>query len=128
MNPSVARRVDLRQEYRHVAGQRQSPIPMMHPTPKQVSWLLVDLCEKVGFSMAIRDEERFQKVALQGPDAFTDAVLAAEGLTPNEEKQMRRALNVFVSARFAQWDAEGGDDRIRLMPDPQPTSESNKFQ
>lgn len=89
---------------------RRSAAPMNHPTPNQVSWLLVDLCEKAGYSMAIRDNERFQAVAVQGPDAFSDAVLAAEGITPELNKQLRRGLNKLVAARFAQWEAESSTE------------------
>lgn len=58
--------------------------------------------------MAIRDIERFRSVVLQGPDVFTDALLAAEGIAPDVDKQRRRDLATFIAARFAQWEAESG--------------------
>jgi hypothetical protein len=75
---------------------------MRRPNPKQINWLLVDLCEKRGFSMALRDRARFEALVEEGPDLFADAVLAAEGIRLEEEKQMRREIRAFVAARFAQ--------------------------
>ena len=75
--------------------------------------------------MAIRDNERFQAVAVQGPDAFTDAVLAAEGITPELNKQLRRGLNKLVAARFAQWEAESSTEQFAALEPPPPASISD---
>ena len=53
----------------------------------EVGWLLTDLCEKLGFGMAIRDPDRFRELVPLGPDQFADAVLDAEGLNPDHEKR-----------------------------------------
>ncbi len=73
----------------------------------EVGWLLTDLCEKLGFSMAIRDPDRFQELVPLGPDQFADAVLDAEGLNPDHEKQVRRHVRELVAARFARWKETG---------------------
>ena len=53
--------------------------------------------------MAIRDPARFEALVEHGPEVFADVVLAAEGILPEEEKQMRREMRTFVASRFAQW-------------------------
>jgi hypothetical protein len=42
-----------------------------------------------------------------GPDQFADAVLDAEGLNPDHEKQVRRHVRELVAARFARWKETG---------------------
>jgi hypothetical protein len=81
---------------------------MNGPGAKEIYRLLADLCEDLGFSMAVRDLPRFEKLVEHGPEVFADAVLAAEGIRPDEEKQMRREIRAFVAARFAHWE-EGVD-------------------
>ena len=95
----------------------------MEPNPKDIEWLLKDLCTKLGFSMAVRDPDRFIALAQQGPHIFADAVLLAEGLDPNDptlEKRLRRGVHEFVAARFERWTS-------RATPDQQldPSAESD---
>ena len=85
----------------------------MEPNPKDIEWLLEDLCTKLGFSMAGRDPDRFLALAHQGPHSFADAVLLAEGLDPNDptlEKRFRRGVHEFVAARFERWASRGTPD------------------
>ena len=114
--------------WRRASEPERSAAPMRQPSPNQVYWLLVDLCEKSGSRMAIRDIDRFQAVVIHGPDVFTDAVLTAEGIAPDVDKQMRRELNTFVAARFVQWegesDAEQGCSSERTDCAPVPFSAS----
>jgi hypothetical protein len=84
---------------------------MMEPDPKEVAWLLQDLCTQLGYSMATREPERFIELVPQGPDSFADAVLRAEGLDPTLEKRLRRDVRQFVAARFERWAA--GDARTQ---------------
>ena len=69
----------------------------------QVAWLLNDLCVQLGHCSAGREQERFEQLVSLGPDAFADAVLIAEGINPEYEKQLRREAHDFVAARFALW-------------------------
>jgi hypothetical protein len=83
---------------------------MIEPDPKQVAWLLQDLCTQLGYSMAMRQPERFIQLVHTGPDSFADAVLLAEGLDPAREKRQRRDIRQFVATRFERWAAGGGQD------------------
>jgi hypothetical protein len=75
----------------------------MAPNPEDVEWLLHDLCTKFGYSIAIRQPDRFLQLVHQGSDGFADAVLVAEGLDPTLEKRLRRDVREFVAARFERW-------------------------
>ena len=74
---------------------------------KRVAWLLEELCTELGHCSAARDQARFESLVGRGADAFADAVLAAEGINPEHDKEARRELRSFVGERFARWDAEG---------------------
>lgn len=71
----------------------------MEPDPRDVEWLLQDLCTQFGFSLAVREPERFIGLVRNGPDNFSDAVLLAEGL----DLRLRRDVRQFVAARFERW-------------------------
>jgi hypothetical protein len=84
---------------------------MMEPSPKEVAWLLQDLCTQLGYGLAMLQPERFIELVPKGPDSFADAVLLAEGLDPTLEKRLRRDVRQFVAARFERLAAGGGQDR-----------------
>ena len=87
----------------------------MEPSPKDIEWLLEDLCTKLGFSMAVRDPDRFIALAHQGPHIFADAVLLAEGLDPTDptlEKRLRRGVHEFAAARFERWASRAANQRL----------------
>ena len=73
----------------------------------RVSWLLDDLCVKLGCCSAAREQARFEGLVDSGPEVFADAVLVAEGLNPDTDKQSRREVLEFVAARFARWNPAG---------------------
>ena len=75
--------------------------------PTKVGWLLQDLCVELGHCSAAREPERFEQLVPLGADTFADAVLAAEGINPEYEKQLRNEVRQFVAARFARWDPAG---------------------
>ena len=81
----------------------------MEPNPKEVASLLQDLCTQLGYSLAMRQPERFIELP-KGSDNFADAVLLAEGLDPTLEKRLRRDIRQFVAARFERWAAGGDQD------------------
>lgn len=71
-----------------------------------VHWLLVDLCEKSGYSMAVRNPESFVPLVAEGPEHFADAVLVTEGLDPQTmDKRQRIGVVRFVTERFELWAA-----------------------
>jgi len=82
----------------------------MEPDPKEVTRLLQDLCTQLGYSLAMRQPERFIELVPKGPDSFAEAVLLAEGLDPTVEKRLRRDIRQFVAVRFDRWAARGGED------------------
>ena len=94
---------------------RQADLIRMEPDPKDVEWLLEDLCTTFGFSMAVRDADRFIPLVHQGPDTFADTVLLAEGLDPTSEKRLRRDVREFVAARFERWTSQSAPNQ-RLNP------------
>jgi hypothetical protein len=99
----------------------------METNPKDVEWLLHDLCTKLGFSMAVRDPERFVALAHQGPQVFADAVLLAEGLDPNDpalDKRLRGGVHEFVAARFEHWTSRAAPDQL---PDPPAESDDRRM-
>ena len=74
-----------------------------HQTQKErVEWLLNDLCEQLGYSMAVREPEKFESLVAEGPESFADAVLVIEGLDPQVEKHLRQTVRSFVAERFAR--------------------------
>jgi hypothetical protein len=98
----------------------------METNPKDIEWLLHDLCTKLGFSMAVRDPDRFIALAHEGPDIFADAVLLAEGLDPNDpglDKRLRRGVHEFVATRFERWASRGAFDQ---PPDPSADSDDDQ--
>ena len=52
----------------------------MEPGLNDIERLLEDLCTTHGFSLAVRDAERFIALVHEGPEIFADSVLLAEGL------------------------------------------------
>src|SRR5687767_760724 len=87
----------------------------MEPNPKDIEWLLEDLSTKLGFSMAVREPDRFIALAHQGPHIFADAVLLAEGLDPTDptlEKRLRSGVHEFVAARFERWASRAANQRL----------------
>jgi hypothetical protein len=75
---------------------------------ERLAWLLRDLCTQLGYSMAVRDPARFRRLVALGAEVFADAVLVAEGLDPELDKQLRRSVREFVSERFARWSSRDG--------------------
>ena len=80
----------------------------VQPDLADVSWLLDDLCSKFGYSLAVREPERFMRLVPNGPDSFADAVLVAEGLDPALETRLRSGVREFVAARFELWASRRG--------------------
>lgn len=62
-----------------------------------VDWLMDDLCENLGLSLPARAREELEQIGLNNVDAFTDAVLAAEGLDPGADKALRFQVRAMVA-------------------------------
>jgi len=60
----------------------------MKPDAQDVSGLLIDLCETLGYSMAAREPDRFVRLGAEGTERFAEEVLIAEGLDPAIEKRL----------------------------------------
>jgi hypothetical protein len=56
---------------------------------RAIDWLIDDLCENLGFSLVPGKREHLEQIGLHNIDAFTDAVLAIEGLDPKADKALR---------------------------------------
>jgi hypothetical protein len=70
--------------------------------PPDVAALLDELCVDLGFCLPSQEYDRLEAGPARDPDAFTDAVLEAEGLDPLlVDKQLRRALRARVAWHFA---------------------------
>ena len=69
-------------------------------------WLLADVCTRLGFCLAGREPDTFERLVSAGVDEFTDAVMRTEGLAPAEHKPARRQVRAFVAERFETWRQE----------------------
>ena len=63
----------------------------------KIEWLLDDLSGNLGFSLPVRERERLERIGLDDVDAFTDAVFAAEGLDPDNDKALREQVRALVA-------------------------------
>ena len=70
---------------------------------EKVHLLLSDLCTQLGFSRAMQEPQKFERLVSAGVDPFTDAVLKTEGSAPGRQKQLRRDVRAFVADRFERW-------------------------
>lgn len=75
--------------------------------PPDVDALLDDLCVGLGLCPPPEAHARLRDSPPHGIDAFTDAVLVAEGLDPLLDKQLRRRVRATVARHFARHD-DGG--------------------
>jgi hypothetical protein len=69
---------------------------------KQVHWLLHDLCVVLGYCLPAHERDRILAAPPGDVDSFTDAVMMAEGLNPQEEKKPRRGVRDMVARHFAR--------------------------
>lgn len=70
--------------------------------PPDVAPLLDELCVDLGFCLPLQEYVRLQAAPPHDTDAFTDAVLKAEGLDPLlVDRQLRRTLQARVARHFA---------------------------
>jgi len=78
---------------------------MDHPvlTPKQLDYLLGELCSGYGFSLPVRQPHRMEESLAKGIDAFTDAVFDVEGMDPRLHQSLWREVREFVVKRIADF-------------------------
>ena len=72
--------------------------------PRDVDALLDELCVGSGFCLPPDARARLRDAPPPGTDAFTDAVLVAEGLDPLLDKDLRRGVRAMVARHFAHGD------------------------
>jgi hypothetical protein len=65
----------------------------------ELPWLLDELCIELGYCLPPAAYEALMNDPPRDVDAFTDAVLAAEGLDPSLNKQLRRAVRSKIERR-----------------------------
>jgi hypothetical protein len=69
----------------------------------QVTWLLGELCVDLGLCLPTVDQQRLAQDPPRQPDAFTDAVFAAEGMDPALDRALYRQVQDRVEQRMATW-------------------------
>ena len=67
-----------------------------------IDGLLLELCVGLGFCLPPDDERRLRDSPPEGIDAFTDAVMTAEGLDPSLDRQLRRQVREVVAKWFGR--------------------------
>jgi hypothetical protein len=65
----------------------------------ELPWLLDELCVELGFCLPAAECESLMNSPPRDVDAFADAVLAAEGIDPSLNKQLRRAVRSKIERR-----------------------------
>jgi hypothetical protein len=65
----------------------------------ELPWLLDELCIELGYCLPPAAYEALMNDPPRDVDAFADAVLAAEGLDPSLNKQLRRAVRSKIERR-----------------------------
>jgi hypothetical protein len=69
-------------------------------TQREAGWLLVSLCEELGFCLPREDEERLAAEPPATVDAFARAVFEAEGVDPDLDKKLYAQVRAMVAAAF----------------------------
>lgn len=69
-------------------------------SPREIEWLLEDLCVKRGFCLPRSAQEELINSPPPTPEAFAIAVVRAEGLDPQIDKQLYRGVLETVQKAF----------------------------
>ncbi|WBC17223.1 hypothetical protein O7600_10485 [Micromonospora sp. WMMA1998] len=69
--------------------------------------LLDELCVKLGFCLPPEERRRLRESPPAGVDGFTDAVLAAEGMSGSEHPDLRRQVREVVERHTGRWRGSG---------------------
>lgn len=72
---------------------------------QRVDCLLAELCSRLGYCSARRREHEFEALVPIGVDAFSDAVIAAEGLGAEADSSQVRHV---VARHFERWASANG--------------------
>ena len=74
----------------------------MFMSPKQVGFLLEELCVELGFCLPPDEQARIQEEPESDIDAFTDDVIRSEGLDPYADisSHLRRNVRAIVVRHF----------------------------
>ena len=69
------------------------------------TWLLDELCARLGFCLPSVERQRLQTAPPCDPEAFTEAVFHAEGLdVETADRQLYRQVRSLVTEAFRQHD------------------------
>ena len=69
----------------------------------RIQLLLDELCVKLGFCLALSEQQRLRALPVSDVDKFTDAVLEAEGVDPRVNKQLRRTVRDTIEWHMRRW-------------------------
>ena len=77
-------------------------------SPPQVEALLAELCVVLGFCLRPDEQARLRECPPTDVDAFTDAVIRAEGLDPQADipRRLRRDIRARVAEHFREAEDE----------------------
>ncbi len=77
-------------------------------SPPQVEALLAELCVVLGFCLPPDEQARLRESPPNDVDAFTDAVIRAEGLDPHADipRHLRRDMRARVAEHFRKAEDE----------------------
>ena len=70
------------------------------PTEKQITYLIGELCSRLGFCSPPEQYDRFIADTPPSTDAFTRAVFEAEGLDPSAEPELWSQARNLVARTF----------------------------
>jgi hypothetical protein len=70
----------------------------------EVERLLTELCVQLGFCLTAGDRRHLCESPPAGVDNFTDAVMAAEGMTWPYDKMLRRQVRELVEMHMSHWE------------------------
>ena len=83
-------------------------------SPAQIDALLYELCVVLGFCLPPKEHLRFQSEPPADVDAFTDAVIRADGLDPYAiPRHLRRDVRARVAKHFRDAEDEFNNQRMR---------------
>ena len=69
----------------------------------EVQQLLDELCIDFGLCLPPREQQRLREAPPLEVDAFTDAVLTAEGMDPLLDRRLRKQARERVLRRISKW-------------------------
>jgi len=85
--------------------------PNQQTLAQRLDWLLEDVCVDFGFCVSLKSAVLLREDKQLTAQDFADAVLIAEGMTPEYEKHWRNALADAFRKRFGAEAVQDGNPR-----------------